>query len=110
MTPNDIDIFSFFFLPILSFFQHEGDYSLLKVIGSPRAGVGMGKLLIGSVRSTCQSYPLASTANIICKTSVQQGHGIVSNPQAALKQLMQLTYSCKATSGIISQAYHGTKR
>ena len=40
--------------------------SLLKVIGSPQVGVGKGKVFRGSFRSTSHSYPLASTASMIC--------------------------------------------
>ncbi len=40
--------------------------SLWKVMGRPQVGRDSGKFLIGSVKSTCQSYPLASTASMIC--------------------------------------------
>ena len=47
-------------------FLAKGWSSFLKVMGRPCLGRGRGNSLMGSARSTCQSYPLASTTNMIC--------------------------------------------
>ena len=75
--------------------------SLWKVMGRPQVGRDSGKFLIGSVKSTCQSYPLASTASMIC---------IPGNSSSQAHACLLLQLSCYLSSVVLYSLGCGASR
>jgi len=70
-------------------------------MGRPQVGRDSGKFLIGSVKSTCQSYPLASTASMIC---------IPGNSSSQAHACLLLQLSCYLSSVVLYSLGCGASR